>query len=72
LSKELIQDWAPLLRLGLPSAASLFIEWGSYEFNAAISGHIGACVKKEEAWWCGVVWSGRKGRGREKENEVEL
>jgi Na+-driven multidrug efflux pump len=31
----------PLLQLGLPSAFSLLIEWGSFEMNAAIVGNLG-------------------------------
>jgi MATE family multidrug resistance protein len=40
-SREVFQDWGTLLRLGIPSAASLFLEWGGWEFNAALSGRLG-------------------------------
>ena len=37
---EVLRDWGPLLRLGMPSALSLLIEWGTFELNAAIAGSI--------------------------------
>ena len=38
---EVLRGWAPLLRLGAPSAASLLIEWGGFELNAIMAGHLG-------------------------------
>ena len=33
-------DWLPFLRLGVPGALSLFIEWGSFEMAAGIAGRM--------------------------------
>ena len=35
-----MHGWAPLLAMGLPSALSLLVEWGTFELNAALSGRI--------------------------------
>ena len=41
LSVEVLQGWRPLLQLGVPSAISLLIEWGGFELNAILAGHLG-------------------------------
>jgi MATE family multidrug resistance protein len=40
-SRDVLQGWGQLLELGSPSAASLLIEWGGFELNATIAGHLG-------------------------------
>jgi hypothetical protein len=37
----LFSDWGVFLELGLPAGFSLFLEWGSYELMAMISGQLG-------------------------------
>ena len=41
LSYAIFTNWEEHLRLGLPGAASLFLEWGSYEVSAAFAGLLG-------------------------------
>lgn len=41
LSVEIFEGWGELLKLGIPSALSLLIEWGGFEVNAAIVGKMG-------------------------------
>lgn len=33
--------WREYLQLGIPSAAMLFVEWGSYEATSLVAGHLG-------------------------------
>ena len=40
-SYEVFAGWGELLKLGIPSAISLFIEWGGFEVNAAMVGRMG-------------------------------
>jgi len=40
-SFDLFRDWFLFLSLGVPAAASLFVEWGSFELAASIAGQIG-------------------------------
>jgi len=41
VSMAIFKDWLPFLRLGFPSAVSLFIEWGSYEVTSIFAGRLG-------------------------------
>ena len=41
LSWAVFTNWGEHLRLGMPGAASLFLEWGSYEVSAAFAGLLG-------------------------------
>ena len=41
LSYAIFTNWGEHLRLGLPGAMSLFLEWGSYEVSAAFAGLLG-------------------------------
>lgn len=41
LSREVLRGWFEFLKLGLPGAASVFIEWGSYEISASVAGQLG-------------------------------
>lgn len=41
LSKAIFTGWGPQLKLGIPGAASLFVEWGSYEVSATFAGQLG-------------------------------
>jgi len=38
---EIFAGWGQLLKLGIPSAISLFIEWGGFEVNATMAGRLG-------------------------------
>ena len=40
-SINIFMDWESFLTLGLPGAASLFFEWGSFELVAGIAGQLG-------------------------------
>ena len=40
-SREVLVGWSEFLKLALPGAASLFIEWGSYEIAAAMAARLG-------------------------------
>ena len=42
LSPAVFDEWEPFLRIGVPGALSLFIEWGSFELAASIAGQLGA------------------------------
>lgn len=41
-SMEVFSNWGELLKLALPGALSLFIEWGSYEVSASAAARLGA------------------------------
>ena len=41
LSYAIFTNWDEHIRLGLPGAMSLFLEWGSYEVSAAFAGLLG-------------------------------
>jgi MATE family multidrug resistance protein len=41
LSVMIFRDWGEFLRLGIPGAASMFIEWGSFELGASIAAQLG-------------------------------
>jgi len=41
-SLDIVRGWPGYLKYGAPAAASLFIEWGSFEVNAAISANLGS------------------------------
>ena len=42
LTMAVFDDWLPFLKLGVPGALSLFVEWGSFELAASIAGQLGA------------------------------
>ena len=42
LSMAVFDEWLPFLKLGVPGALSLFVEWGSFELAASIAGQLGA------------------------------
>ena len=41
LSPAVFEEWVPFLKLGVPAALSLFVEWGSFELAASIAGQLG-------------------------------
>ena len=41
LSYNIFTNWGTFLSLGFPSAISLFLEWGSFELMASVSGRLG-------------------------------
>lgn len=41
LSVMIFKDWGEFLGLGIPGAASMFIEWGSFELGASIAAQLG-------------------------------
>jgi MATE family multidrug resistance protein len=63
-SRQVFFGWGDVLRLGLASAGSLFVEWGSFEVNAVLAGNIGGetsvvpssthaiLVQTASLWYC--------------------
>lgn len=41
---QVLTNWSAFLSLGLPSAVSLMLDWGSFELMAGIAGQLGAVV----------------------------
>ena len=63
IDASLFSNWQLVLALGIPGAASLFIEWGSYELAASIAGqmkdNVALATHGIYMVWCGVFgWGG--------------
>jgi Na+-driven multidrug efflux pump len=58
-SMQVFSNWDMFLSLGLPGAFSLFLEWGSYEFMAMVSGRLGTVELATHGVYmttCGIIY----------------
>jgi MATE family multidrug resistance protein len=55
LSKDIFRGWLGFLKLGVATTASLVIEWGSFEVNAAIASRLGEIPLAAHAIMCNSV-----------------
>lgn len=54
-SKDVFRGWISFLKLGVATALSLVIEWGSFEVNAAIAARLGEVPLAAHAIMCNSV-----------------
>ena len=54
-SLRIFQDWGTFFRLGVPSALSVFVEWGSFEVTSTLAARLGAVALDTHTVFCQTV-----------------